>query len=1003
MLKKIIDYLLRNYNKNDYIQYQKASILIAVVAASFVVAISFLIGDFFQDAIEPEIIWPKFISIFLCVIYMYFLQRGYYVIVSHAIMITVLSAVWSTMFLEEGSILQRLDTIIIAISFLALTPLIGKNKRIVIYSYYVINVFVLFLFAAHVRLDSSITDLDLIEYTLDSVIAFFIAGVISFQVYRINDNALKRVSESELKLIHKNDELKAVNEELMASMEELEATNEEFEAMNNELINSQQEFEQSEARFRILHNASFGGIGIHDNGVILDANQGLTDLTGYEYDELIGMNGLLLVAGEHRDLVLNNIRSGYEEPYDVTGLKKNGTRYNLEIQGKEIPYHGKTVRVAEFRDITIRKKAVESLQESEERYRLLAENVTDVIWSMDMNFRFMYISPSILSMYGYTVDEALDISITDWMTETSYNGLMDLFNHEMELEKSGNADPHRDVTVELEQYKKDRTRFFTECKIIFMRNENLKAIGIAGITRDITERKKAEEDLLREKERLSVTLRSIGDGVITTDTEQNVVLLNRAAEMLTGWTLEEAEGRPVVEIFNIIDQEEHGRRINPVEIVLDTGQQVDLEKNIRIKSKDEVVRIIADSGAPIRNREGDIIGVVLVFRDVTEREFMQNELNKMQQLESIGVLAGGIAHDFNNILSAILGNISLARMEGVSDEEATKSIRDAEKATLKARELTAQLLTFSKGGTPIRESSLIQEIISDSVDFALRGSNVKCIYDIMDDLWHGDVDRGQIGQVVQNLVINAKQAMPDGGTVSITVENMIVARGSKLPLKPGDYIKIEISDSGSGIPHEDLEKVFDPYFSTKKTGHGLGLSVVYSIVKRHDGYILVESETGTGTAFKIFLPASKNKAVTRDISKADEKHERGKVLFMDDEEPIRHVAERMLKAMDCEIVLTSNGSEAVAAYVDALDNDTPFDLVIMDITIPGGMGGKETIRELLKIDPDIKAIISSGYSNDPVMSEYQKHGFKAVIAKPYKVEEMREMLDMVLKEEVFPD
>jgi len=380
--------------------------------------------------------------------------------------------------------------------------------------------------------------------------------------------------------------------------------------------------------------------------------------------------------------------------------------------------------------------------------------------------------------------------------------------------------------------------------------------------------------------------------------------------------------------------------------------------------------------------------VLVVIRDVTRRKRMEEELLKVQKLESIGILAGGIAHDFNNILTATLGNISLARMyEDPADKD--RRLIEAERASMQARDLTQQLLTFSRGGAPVLQNTSITELIKDCASFVLRGSNVRCDLSIPDDLWPVRVDEGQISQVINNIVINADQAMPEGGIIKVCAENMAIGMEHALPLKNGEYIRISIADQGIGIKEEYLRKIFDPFFTTKQKGNGLGLATSYSIVKNHSGHITVESEMGIGTTFRIYLPACPEEVLTdREEVKVKLVMGEGKVLVMDDEKRIRDLAEEMLSSLGYSITTAVDGSEAVEIYQEAMESGTPFGAVIMDLTVPGGMGGKEAIRKLIEVDPEVRAIVSSGYSNDPIMSDFREYGFSGFIAKPYRVGEL---------------
>ncbi|MCJ7600412.1 MAG: ATP-binding protein, partial [Desulfobulbaceae bacterium] len=373
-------------------------------------------------------------------------------------------------------------------------------------------------------------------------------------------------------------------------------------------------------------------------------------------------------------------------------------------------------------------------------------------------------------------------------------------------------------------------------------------------------RQKSEDDLQKETEKLSVTLRSIGDGVIATDFNGRVVLINKIAETLTGWRQEEAAGKLLGEVFNIINEKTRNPCVNPVDKVISSGRIIGLANHTALIARDGTERSIADSGAPIFDRESRIIGVILVFRDITDQLRMEEELLKVKKLESVGVLAGGIAHDFNNILAAILGNINLASLFiKPEDEKVHDLLKEAEKASLRARDLTQRLLTFAKGGDPVKKTASIAEIIKDTAGFVLRGSNVRCEYHISQDLWPVEVDASQMSQVIQNIILNAKQAMPAGGVIDVSCENFVKDKNQILPLHAGEYVKISITDKGIGIADTLLEKIFDPYFTTKQTGSGLGLAIAHSIVMKHDGYILVKSRQGAGTTFTIYLRASKGK------------------------------------------------------------------------------------------------------------------------------------------------
>jgi len=381
-----------------------------------------------------------------------------------------------------------------------------------------------------------------------------------------------------------------------------------------------------------------------------------------------------------------------------------------------------------------------------------------------------------------------------------------------------------------------------------------------------------------------------------------------------------------------------------------------------------------------------------IARDITERKRMEEELMKMQKLESIGILAGGIAHDFNNILTGILGHLSLAMQEIPPNENVYDDLVGAEKAALRAKALTQQLLTFSKGGAPIKKTASIKEILTESVSFVLRGSNVQCKFFIADDLQPVEIDAEQISQVMNNLIINANQAMPEGGNIKVSAANITVTAKDDLPVKDGDWVKITIQDEGSGIPRKHLQKIFDPYFTTKEYGSGLGLATAYSVIKKHNGYINVESEQGIGATFTIYLTASQTQPSIEKEALPSLPINKGKILLMDDDDYVRTVTKKLLIQLDYEAESAPDGFSAIELYKEAKETNQPFDVVILDLTIRGGMGGKITIQKLLEIDPNVKAIVSSGYSHDPIISNYEQYGFVGVLHKPYGMQELTEVL-----------
>ncbi|HWA87637.1 MAG TPA: ATP-binding protein [Opitutus sp.] len=386
-----------------------------------------------------------------------------------------------------------------------------------------------------------------------------------------------------------------------------------------------------------------------------------------------------------------------------------------------------------------------------------------------------------------------------------------------------------------------------------------------------------------------------------------------------------------------------------------------------------------------------------IRRQFEKAERLEAEMVRASKLESLGVLAGGIAHDFNNLLGVILGNVSLvlgSRSLGSEDE---RFLRQSERAAFRARDLTQQLLTFARGGAPVRSVVEIADVVREATGFALHGTKLRAEFDFPPDLWPAHIDRGQVSQVIHNIVLNACHAMPGGGSLQVGLGNETIATGSSVPLAPGRYLRLEIRDQGTGIKPEHLPRIFDPYFTTKSNGSGLGLATAYSIVKKHSGYIAVDSRVGRGTTFHVWLPAAA--AIPEEPGEKPARAPRlsGRALVMDDEVAVRDMAAAMLRRLGFEVTATNNGDELIGSYTSALAARRPFNVVIVDLTVPGAKGGQEAIAELRKVDPGIRAIVSSGYSNDPVMAAYRDYGFVNRIPKPYRFDQFAEAVASVVE------
>lgn len=516
-------------------------------------------------------------------------------------------------------------------------------------------------------------------------------------------------------------------------------------------------------------------------------------------------------------------------------------------------------------------------------------------------------------------------------------------------------------------------------------------VGAIGLSVDVTEQHLAERALLRERERLAITLRSIGDGVIAVDTELRVALMNPSAEALTGWLEAEAVGRPIDEVFRVVDAAGGAFARSPIAEAVASRHATRMSSGTRLVARCGVERLVSDSCTPIIDADGALLGAVLVFRDITAQARMDEELQRAQRLESLGVLAGGIAHDFNNMLTTILASVSLARRRAKGDADLLSLLAAVEAACGQATGLTRQLLTFSQGGAPVRVYCRLDELVASTAEFVLRGSASRAEVRIAPGLWPAHVDQHQISQVVANLLLNAVESMPAGSVVRVRADNRTITGGEpvKLPLAPGPYVVLEVADAGVGIPEAELARVFDPYFSSKQRGSGLGLTTAYSIVHKHDGHIAVASRMGEGTVVTVYVPAVPEAEVAEEPARAVRGRGAGaRVLVMDDERPIRAVAELVLRGDGYRVDTVAGGAQAIEQVRAALEAGDPFAVAILDLTIPGGMGGADTAGELRALDPSLALIASSGYATDPVLAEFGAHGFDAMLAKPYSADEL---------------
>jgi PAS domain S-box-containing protein len=1009
----------------------------------------------------------------------------------------------------------------------------------------------------------------------------------------------------------------------------------------------------SEERFKALHNASFGGIAIHDKGKILECNQGLSEITGYSRDELMRMDGLLLISEKTRDMVLNNILSGYEKSYEAIGVRKNGEEYPVRLEARNIPYKGKDVRVVEFRDITEskkaemalqireqtlqkifdilpvglwfadkkgkllrgnpmgvkiwgaepnvsiseygvfkarrlpsgkeiapndwalahtiregvtvsdelleidafdgqkkiilnytapvhdaqgeiqgaivvnqdvtkskqiektlydlnedlkesqriahlgswrldiasnqvvwsdelykmygfdpalppppftesmklftpvswdklstainntidtgipyeleletvrkngshgwvwvhgkavtdekgvtiglrgaaqditeRKKAEEALRESEEKYRLIAENTSDVISVLDLNLKFTYVSPSIKRLTGYTIEESLKHSIEDILTPDSFKNVLKIFEEEMALEASGTADHSRTRIIEIEQSKKDISIVWVEVACSFIRNAEQKPTGILLISRDITERKRAEA----ERERLMAAIEQAGEAIVITDPEGMIQYVNPAFEKVSGYSRKEAMGQnPRVLKSDCQDDlfyQQLWKTISSGKIW--SGRMVNKKKNGSLYTEDATI-------SPVHDADGRISNFVAVKRDVTDHLRLADQLQQAQKMESVGRLAGGVAHDLNNTLSVISGYTELAIEKVAPDDPLHNDLSEVLKAANRSTGIVQQLLAFARKQiiTPVVID--LNNAVSGMVKMLRRliGEDITFAWHPGTDLWPVMMDPSQVDQILANLCVNARDAIHDVGSITIETQNMTIDENysaNHAYFLPGQYVLLTVSDTGCGMAREMIDKIFDPFFTTKEMGKGtgLGLSTVYGIVKQNKGFINVYSEPGRRTTFSIYLPRHMDKTVQKEMQDPEESPTQGHgtILLVEDEPAILKMFTKMLESLGYHVLAANSPGEAIHL---ARECKGEIHLLMTDVIMPE-MNGRDLARNILSLYPNTPRLFMSGFTADVIARHGVLEAGVHFIHKPFSMKDLAAKLRTVLKD-----
>ena len=635
-----------------------------------------------------------------------------------------------------------------------------------------------------------------------------------------------------------------------------------------------------------------------------------------------------------------------------------------------------------FSDVSERKQAEKELiaakekaEATEMRFRAIIEQAVEGITIADVNGNYVLVNPAFCEMTGYSNEELLQMKVFDLVENSKprkINPKLFGINRDFSLIRKNNST--FPIQIIINPIKIGSETF------------------LLGIVTDITKQKKSDEQILK----LSTAVTQSPSTIAITDIKGNLEYVNPKFTELTGYNLDEVKGiNPKILKAGTLNDD----FFKDLWDTISSGKK--WRGEFHNKKKNGELFWESASISPIFDSENKIINYVKVAEDITEIKRTELELLKMEKLKSIGTLAGGIAHDFNNILAGIYGYVSLALMKMEEKHPSYHFLAETEKSINRATQLTRQLLTFSKGGSPVKKDVDLVKIIKETVIFDLSGSNVKPVFNFAENLHNAKVDEGQIQQVFSNLTINANQASPDGGHLYISVINSLVSDDEILGLKSGEYLKITVKDEGTGIPKKYIDKIFDPYFTTKQTGSGLGLATTYSIIKKHYGHLEIDSVLGKGTQFTIYLPVSKEKFVEqKQIFKSKILKSTGYILIMDDEEVIRAMASKMINSLGYKTETASNGDEAISKYEESIKNKNPFDAIILDLTIPGGMGGKEAAKKILEINPEVKMIVSSGYTSGAVLSDYKAFGFIEKIDKPYTMASLNDVLNRVFNDEL---
>lgn len=732
----------------------------------------------------------------------------------------------------------------------------------------------------------------------------------------------------------------------------------------------------------IVESAEDAVISKSPDGIIQTWNPGAALLFGYRAADVIGKPITLLIPAdrqdEERDIINKALAGERVKAYETVRLRADGRPVDISLTVSPIRNdNGEIIGISSIaRDISAHKRAVEALRRREEELHVLTDALPVLIAYVDSDLRYGFVNLAYESWFGTPRQRLLGEAMSSALRPPAFRTIEPYLHRALQGEA---------VRFETWLDYPRAGRRYIDASLIPRSDAKGQPIGFFALVSDITDHVRAEEALRRKEDSLHRAQKLANLGSYDYDLTTGHVTWS--PQLYDMFSLDPA-GTPlsIEAALTCVHPDDRPRVRAALHDTMDSSTPFDLELRLLCNGKEHIV--LTQGEVVARDPAGKATRFIGTVMEITQRKRMEIEAGRAQKLESIGHLAGGIAHDFNNLLTALFGNIELARMRVADRPEVAELLTQAEKAFQRARALTRQLLTFARGGAPVRRIAVLEPILVDNISFALRGSNIDIEFAIAQDLHPANVDIDQIGQAISNIVINAREAMPRGGRLRVSANNVNIQEGNALGLAPGPYVKMTFDDSGPGVEPGHLALIFDPYFSTKPNGTGLGLPTAYSIVKRHGGLITAHANRDSGARFCLYLPASPDKVPAVIEAHRTIQEGRGRVLLMDDEPLLRQVGRALADKLGYQATVASDGQECIQFYAEAQARGEPFAAVILDLTVPGGMGGLECLERLKEVDPNVRAIVSSGYATDAILAQYQQHGFVAVVAKPYRLDEL---------------